>query len=135
MSDHQHHAHRPPPDGCGWEDAAGVPVAVRIVEPPPDLADACPTCRRAYTDEKATDAPPQRDYGSLFGLLIAGAPDATTVHRRVLALGYMLHAPGAPRSLAELGLALGITKQAAAKWLTQFRAILPAIAREMGLDG
>ncbi len=109
---------------------------VPIVLPDPAIGDICPHCGRDYeADEGAMTTPPHRDYGRLFGMLISGATDETVIFRRVMALAYMLHAPGAPRSLAELGLALGISKQAAAKWLTQFRTILPAIARESGFDG
>ena len=52
MSDRQHiPAHRPPPEGCAWESADGVPVVIRVVQPPADLGDACPYCSRPYDDQ------------------------------------------------------------------------------------
>ena len=86
-------------------------------------------------DEPDQDAPPERDYGKVFSMLIIGTTDAETIRRRVLCWAYLLKAPGGPRTLDELGLALGITRQAAHKWLTRFRAILPHLAREVGFEG
>jgi hypothetical protein len=88
----------------------------------------------AVYGEPEPDAEP-RDYGKLLALLIAGAPDAQTVGRRALCLGYMLQARGAPATLADLGRTLGISRQAAHRRLTRFRAILPAMAKEIGLAG
>jgi hypothetical protein len=88
-----------------------------------------------YDDDDDAHEPPARDYGAIFSMLIMGATDAETYRRRVLGWGYLLKANGAPQSLAELGTALGISKQAAAKWLTAFRATLREIAQENGFDG
>jgi hypothetical protein len=103
-----------------WFDDQGRPV---LVDPP------------AVYDDPLPDTSPHRDYGKLFSLLIRGAPDAATVYHRVMCWAYLLKAQEGPRTLNELGLALGISRQAAHKRLTAFRALLPKIAREIGFDG
>jgi hypothetical protein len=77
---------------------------------------------------------PERDYAKVIGLLVTGAPDAATAGRRALLLGFILKADGAPRTLADLGRTLGVSKQRAHVVLTQFRALLPEIAREIGFS-
>lgn len=115
---------------------AGEPIAVAFVAPPEDMGDVCPHCERPYQDGQLTEAqPPPRDYGKVFELLTVGAPDALTVGRRTLCLAYLLKAPGCPRTLAELGAVLGVSRQMAHKRLTTFRALLPEIAREINFAG
>jgi len=109
-----------PPEMPGYDDD-GNPVLV--VAP------------LVYDSEPEPEAPPPRDYGRLFSLLLIGATDAETVRRRVLCWAYLLKAPHGPQTLDQLGLALGITKQAAHKWLTAFRRHLPEIMREAGFTG
>ena len=98
-------------DGLGWEYGERV----RVHDPA----------------EQETPAPND----GLLRVLIVGAPDAAIFYRRGLCIGYLLKVPGYPTTLEELGLALGISKQAAAQWLTRFKALLPEIAREIGLEG
>jgi hypothetical protein len=99
-----------------------------------DNGDPVATVQPVYPDAPEAD-PPGRDYSTIFAMLISGAGDAETYRRRVLGWGYLLKAEGAPRSLEELGCALGISKQAAHAWLTQYRRVLRRIARELGFDG
>jgi biotin operon repressor len=54
-------------------------------------------------------------------LLLCGAQDDHDTAGRAAMLGYILKSQFAPQSLDELGLRLGISKQAAHKRLTTFR--------------
>ena len=98
-------------DGIGWEGGERV----RVVEP---------------ADE---EAPATND--GLLRVLILGTPDAATFYRRGLCIGYILKVPGYPATTEDLGVALGISRQAAEKWLRRFEATLPEIAREIGSGG
>jgi hypothetical protein len=100
-------------NGVGWENGERVLVA----EP-------------GAPDE---DSPAPND--GLLRVLIVGAPDAQTLYRRALCIGYLLKSPGYPATLEQLGAVLGISKQAAAQWLTRFKALLPAIEQEIGREG
>jgi hypothetical protein len=100
-------------NGFGWECGQRVPVV-----------------EAGAQDE---EAPAPND--GLLRVLIVGAPDAQTLYRRALCIGYLLKSPGYPATLEQLGAVLGISKQAAAKWLTRFKALLPAIEQEIGREG
>lgn len=122
MSDHQHHAHRPPPDGCGWEDA-GVPVAVRVVLPPDD--DACPHCKRPY-DTEADDQTPVADVRQaalreLLAFLCADEDDATRIGWRVVLLDWLIHQDETQKELAQR---CNVTEARVSQALKSERAIL-----------
>ena len=82
-------------------------------------------------DEHQTGA----DYGSFLDLLTVGAADAEQVGRRVIFLRYIMQSPDQRGTLADVARLLGISKQAAHKRLTRFRADLPAISKESGFSG
>ena len=83
------------------------------------------------------DSEPQAgaDYGAFLELLTVGATDAEQVGRRAIFLAYLIRDPDKRGTLADMARLLGISKQAAHKRLTRFRAELPAICRESGFAG
>jgi hypothetical protein len=89
-------------------DEAGHPVAVSppVYETP---------------DETQDDQPGKITLADIPDLLLCGAQDDHDTAGRAAMLGYILKSQFAPQSLDELGLRLGISKQAAHKRLTTFR--------------
>lgn len=57
----------------------------------------------------------------VFDLLLFAADSKGEIADRAIVIGYLIRAEYAPRTLAELGARLGISKQAASKRLTAFR--------------
>ena len=74
------------------------------------------------TEDDPQDAPRAKlTLKDTFDLLLCGAMDDREIAGRVKVMGYIVKAERAPRTLDELGFALGISKQAAHKRLTIFR--------------
>ena len=112
---------RPPEMPFGFDEAGIVPaVWPEAIEPE---ADATP--------REASGC----DYGRLLALLTTGAPDADTIAWRALLLAYAMKSEGGPQTLADIARVMTVSRQAAWLRLTRFRALLPAIAREVGFDG
>lgn len=100
-----------------YYDEAGHPVAV--VQP-------------AY---EADDTQEGADYAGLLSLLTTGAADAETIGKRTALLAYIMQPPDRRGTLEDLGRLLGVSRQAAFKRLTRFKAELPAICKESGFVG
>ncbi len=85
----------------------------------------------------ATDAETQdgADYVGLLSLLTTGAADPETIGKRTALLAYIMQPPDRRGTLEDLGRLLGVSRQAAFKRLTRFKAELPAICKESGFVG
>lgn len=71
--------------------------------------------------EGQDDQPDKMTLADMMDVLLCGISSRDEVHARTVLIGYLLQSQFAPHTLDELGAALGITKQAAAKRLTTFK--------------
>ncbi len=100
----QHKPTQTTPSGFGFDDD-GERVPVVEQECPPEEAE------EGLLSEQDERRVRQETIVRLFTRLVEGDSDAESVGRKVLVLSYLLkRCPGAPRSLAELGARMGVTK-------------------------